>query len=193
MDLRYLPAVCVKPRLEHPQTDLPRIAKDSQHNSRYRAGRSEYPNQSHDLAWRRSTRRRNLKMNSVHLVVTSPPYWILKEYPDIASGQLGNMSDYELLPATELDQVWHECFRVRSWWSSSMRSRRRMLARRRQKPGCHTVVPLHAAIQERCRTIGDNLAPISATIANASRSRRTGPGSHGSHMPLQRGNSGMTQ
>jgi len=34
------------------------------------------------------------------------------------------------------------------------------LSRRRNK-GRHTVVPLHASIQERCRTIGfDNLAPI---------------------------------
>src|SRR5205823_4308056 len=40
---------------------------------------------------------------------------------------------------------------------------------RRKNDGRHTVVPLHASIQERCRTIGfDNLAPIIwHKIANA--------------------------
>src|ERR1700731_982338 len=32
--------------------------------------------------------------SSVHLVVTSPPYWTLKEYPG-AKGQLGAVEDYE--------------------------------------------------------------------------------------------------
>lgn len=32
--------------------------------------------------------------NSVHLVVTSPPYWTLKKYNDHAD-QLGDVEDYE--------------------------------------------------------------------------------------------------
>jgi len=31
---------------------------------------------------------------SVHLAVTSPPYWTLKEYP-VNEGQLGSVEDYE--------------------------------------------------------------------------------------------------
>jgi DNA modification methylase len=31
---------------------------------------------------------------SVHLVVTSPPYWTLKEYP-VGDGQLGYVADYD--------------------------------------------------------------------------------------------------
>src|ERR1700733_955233 len=56
---------------------------------------------------------RNLSMlqdSSVHLVVTSPPYWTLKDYPG-ADGQLGALSDYEAF-LTELDKVWAECMRV---------------------------------------------------------------------------------
>ena len=41
---------------------------------------------------------------SVHLVLTSPPYWTLKEYPK-HKGQLGFISDYEQFH-DELDRVW---------------------------------------------------------------------------------------
>ena len=42
-----------------------------------------------------------LPAESVHLVVTSPPYWVLKEYRR-ADGQLGWIEDYEeLLPPAE--------------------------------------------------------------------------------------------
>ena len=47
---------------------------------------------------------------SVHLVVTSPPYWTLKEYNHTA-GQMGHIEDYEHFLA-ELDKVWIECRRV---------------------------------------------------------------------------------
>jgi DNA modification methylase len=48
--------------------------------------------------------------SSVHLVVTSPPYWTLKEYPRV-KGQLGRVEDYETF-LRELDRVWTECERV---------------------------------------------------------------------------------
>ena len=51
-----------------------------------------------------------LESGSVHLVLTSPPYWTLKEYRE-ASGQLGAVADYERFVA-ELDRVWRECFRL---------------------------------------------------------------------------------
>ncbi len=47
---------------------------------------------------------------SVHLVVTSPPYWTLKEYPANKS-QLGLVSDYESFH-DELEKVWRHCLRV---------------------------------------------------------------------------------
>ena len=47
---------------------------------------------------------------SVHLVVTSPPYWNLKKYEE-SSGQLGNIDDYDKF-LHEIDKVWTECFRV---------------------------------------------------------------------------------
>src|SRR5260370_14030768 len=47
---------------------------------------------------------------SVHLVVTSPPYWTLKEYNN-HPGQLGHVDNYERFQ-DELDKVWRHCFRV---------------------------------------------------------------------------------
>ncbi|MGA3325564.1 MAG: DNA methyltransferase, partial [Terriglobia bacterium] len=47
---------------------------------------------------------------SVHLVLTSPPYWTLKEYPRHKS-QLGLIEDYDAF-LDELDRVWKHAFRV---------------------------------------------------------------------------------
>ncbi len=47
---------------------------------------------------------------SVHLVVTSPPYWTLKEYNHTA-GQMGHIESYEHF-LDERDTVWAECHRV---------------------------------------------------------------------------------
>ncbi len=43
---------------------------------------------------------------SIHLVVTSPPYWKLKRYNDNEK-QLGHIEDYELF-LDELAKVWKE-------------------------------------------------------------------------------------
>ena len=47
---------------------------------------------------------------SVHLVVTSPPYWTLKRYHE-TYGQMGHIADYELF-LKELSKVWAEVYRV---------------------------------------------------------------------------------
>lgn len=46
---------------------------------------------------------------SVHLIVTSPPYWQLKDYG--SEGQLGFHDSYESY-INNLNLVWDECFRV---------------------------------------------------------------------------------
>jgi DNA modification methylase len=103
---------------------------------------------------------------SVHLVVTSPPYWILKEYPE-GQGQLGNMADYEHF-LEQLRLVWQECFRVLVPGSRLVIVVGDVCLSRRSY-GRHVVFPLHASIQELCREIGfDNLSPIIwYKIANA--------------------------
>lgn len=93
-----------------------------------------------------------------HLVVTSPPYWTLKEY-NTSEGQMGHIEDYEeFLDA--LDKVWRACF-------EALVPGGRLICvvgdvcLSRKKHGRHQVVPLHSSIQERWRKLGiDNLAPI---------------------------------
>lgn len=98
---------------------------------------------------------------SVELVVTSPPYFDIKDYGSGAGGddQLGDITDYEQFNA-EIDKVWKHCY-------DKLVPGGRMcvvvgdILRSRSEYGRHRVLPLHATIQERCTKIGfDNLAPI---------------------------------
>ena len=50
-----------------------------------------------------------IKDKSVHLIITSPPYWQLKDYGN--DGQIGFHDSYESY-INNLNAVWAECFRV---------------------------------------------------------------------------------
>jgi modification methylase len=104
---------------------------------------------------------------SVHLVVTSPPYWTLKEY-NSSEAQLGSVDEYEEF-LREVDRVWSHCYRVLVPGGRLVCVVGDVCLSRRKNNGRHTVVPLHASIQEHCRAMGfDNLAPIIwHKIANA--------------------------
>src|ERR1035437_4607602 len=96
---------------------------------------------------------------SVHLVVTSPPYWTLKRYNE-SEGQLGHVVDYEQF-VKELEKVWRESFRMLVPGGRLVCVVGDVCLSRRSNHGRHTVVPLHASIEERCRQIGyDGLAPV---------------------------------
>jgi DNA modification methylase len=105
---------------------------------------------------------------SLHLVVTSPPYWNLKEYEhSVGDQQLGHLDDYGAFQH-ELVKVWRRCYellvpggRLCIVVGDVCLSRRRV--------GRHLVVPLHADISVRCRELGfDYLTPILwYKIANA--------------------------
>jgi DNA modification methylase len=112
-------------------------------------------------------RKMELAKGSVQLVLTSPPYWTLKRYADV-DGQLGHHEDYESF-LTELDKVWSHCFDALVPGGRLICVVGDVCLSRRKNQGRHTVVPLHASIQEHCRRIGfDNLAPIIwHKIANA--------------------------
>ncbi len=95
---------------------------------------------------------------SIHLVVTSPPYWTLKRYNEHPD-QLGHVKDYEDFLG-ELEKVWRECFRVLVPGGRLVCVVGDVCLSRRTF-GRHVVVPLHADIAVMCRKIGfDNLNPI---------------------------------
>ena len=97
--------------------------------------------------------------SSIHLVLTSPPYWTLKEYPDSA-GQLGRLSDYDAF-LSNLGKVWERCYDALVPGGRVICVVGDVCMSRRRNGGRHTVIPLHASIQVQCCEIGfDNLAPI---------------------------------
>ncbi|MCL1876228.1 MAG: site-specific DNA-methyltransferase [Synergistaceae bacterium] len=110
---------------------------------------------------------RFLDDNSVHLVVTSPPYWNLKEYENGAN-QLGVIDNYEIF-VNELSKVWKECYRILVPGGRVVCVVGDVCLSRR-KNGRHVVMPLHSDIAVSCRKIGfDNLNPILwHKISNAS-------------------------
>jgi site-specific DNA-methyltransferase (adenine-specific) len=113
-----------------------------------------------DLGW--------IAGESVHLVVTSPPYWTLKKYNDHPD-QLGDVADYDAF-MDELDKVWRHCYRILAMGGRLCCVVGDVCLARRHNNGRHMVVPLHADIAVRCRRIGfDYLTPIFwHKIANAS-------------------------
>ncbi len=104
-----------------------------------------------DLSW--------LSDRSVHLVVTSPPYWTLKEYAAGNGNQMGHFEDYDHF-LTELDRVWKECARVLVGGGRICCVVGDVCIPRKQG-GRHYLVPLHSDIQVRARRLGlDCLTPI---------------------------------
>jgi DNA modification methylase len=114
-----------------------------------------------DLSW--------IPDGTVHLVVTSPPYWTLKDYAPGNEHQMGCIDNYERF-LSELDRVWSECTRV-------LVGGGRIccvvgdVCIARKRGGRHHLVPLHADIQVRARKLGlDCLQPILWNkIANGAR------------------------
>jgi len=88
--------------------------------------------------------------SSVHLVVTSPPYWHLKDYS--TEGQIGyGQSLHEYL--TDLYRVWRECLRV-------LKPGRRLCINigdqfaRASVYGRYKIIPLHAEVISQCEQLG---------------------------------------
>jgi DNA modification methylase len=144
--------------LPDPQRDLPRLARDSSIRELIETAVLEVPT-SHRLIVGDARGLAAFADESVHLVVTSPPYWTLKRYND-RDGQLGHWADYETF-LDQLDLVWSQVFRMLVPGGRLICVVGDVCLSRRHNGGRHTVVPLHASIEERCRQIGfDGLAPV---------------------------------
>lgn len=145
---------------------IPQLARDSDAIRRIESVVQSLKT-SHELVLGDARRASSLDANSVHLVVTSPPYWTLKRYNE-HDDQLGHVVDYNEF-IRDLDEVWSNCYRALVPGGRLVINVGDVCLSRRKNNGRHTVVPLHATIQEHCKRIGfDNLAPIIwHKIANA--------------------------
>jgi DNA modification methylase len=159
----FLPAELT--HIDDLQTAIPQIARDEELVAAIARSVRKIPTKHKVLLG--DARGMELPDNSVQLVLTSPPYWTLKEYRN-TDGQMGHISPYDEF-IEQLDRVWQRCYRSLVPGGRLICVVGDVCLSRRKKDGRHTVVPLHASIQESCRKIGfDNLAPIIwHKIANA--------------------------
>lgn len=144
---------------------IPTLAKSSSINAIEMAAR-KIPTK-HALHLGNSTQLEIVDPGTVHLAVTSPPYWTLKRYRD-EKGQLGHVEDYDQFLEL-LESVWSKVLEALVPGGRLICVVGDVCLSRRKNKGEHTCVPLHSSIQERCRRLGySNLAPIIwHKIANA--------------------------
>lgn len=161
----YLPASVADHLDREGQKAIPGLARDAERIRDIEAAIGRIPT-LHDMLVGDSRRWDDVPDGSVHLAVTSPPYWTLKRYPQNAD-QLGAVSDYEDF-LCQLDMVWRRVHRALVPGGRLVIVVGDVCVSRRVF-GRHLVMPLHASIQEHCRLLGfDNLAPIIwYKIANA--------------------------
>lgn len=152
--------------LSRSQDTIPFIAKSKKYMALIEEAIQHYET-SHDLYCNDARTFEELQPHSIHLVLTSPPYWTLKEYED-ERGQLGHIHDYEVF-LKELDIIWEKCYNALVPGGRVICVVGDVCLSRRKNNGEHSVIPLHASIQEHCRQIGfNNVAPIIwHKIANA--------------------------
>ncbi len=160
----YIPAELQQ--IKELDTAIPQLAKDSHAMSAIESAIRRIPT-AHDLYLVDARAAPKIARESVHLVVTSPPYWTLKRYREVP-GQLGHVEEYDDFLA-QLDNVWQQMFDLLVPGGRLICVVGDVCLSRRKNNGEHTCVPLHSSIQERCRKIGfSNLAPIIwHKIANA--------------------------
>ncbi len=137
--------------------EIPGMARDET------AARTLFEKQSNLPTWHKlyhgdSRRMGRIEDASVHLVVTSPPYWILKKYEPV-EGQLGVIHDYSQF-LFELEKVVAECYRALVPGGRFVCVVGDVCLPRR-KFGKHVVYPLHSDVTVLARKAGfDNLTPI---------------------------------
>lgn len=142
------------------KSDLPELARDKGRMGQVEKSVKSLPS-DHKLYLGDARNLSMIEEESTELVVTSPPYFDIKDYENGTGGedQLGDIEEYEQFN-DEIDKVWKQCY-------NKLIPGGRMcvvvgdVLRSRSEYGRHRVLPLHATIQDHCTDIGfDNLAPI---------------------------------
>lgn len=88
---------------------------------------------------------------SVNLIITSPPYWCIKDYAEHPD-QIGFDQDYDEY-IDDLREVWSECYRVLHTGCKMVINVGDMFLSA-EKYGRYRIIPIHADIIKSCREIG---------------------------------------
>lgn len=104
----------------------------------------------HDVILGDSRSLNKLKDKSVHLIITSPPYWQLKDYGN--NNQIGFNDSYEQY-INNLNVVWSECYRVLADGCRMCINIGDQFARSVYY-GRYKVIPIRAQIIRFCETLG---------------------------------------
>ena len=140
------------------KTAIPAIAKNNERIAEIEHAIQQIPTK-HVLYQSDARTIECVEPKSVHLVLTSPPYWKLVKYRQ-NEAQLGAIENYDSF-LNELDRVWRWCYTALVPGGRLICIIGDVCLSRRKNDGIHTVVPLHASTQEHFRAIGyANLAPI---------------------------------
>ncbi|MDN5294027.1 MAG: modification methylase, partial [Eubacteriales bacterium] len=107
-------------------------------------------NRYHKIYFGDSRKMPEINDNSVHLIVTSPPYWQLKDYG--VEGQIGFDDSYEDY-INNLNLVWKECYRVLHPGCRMVVNIGDQFARSVYY-GRYKVIPIREEIIRFCETIG---------------------------------------
>jgi len=107
-------------------------------------------NTSHKIIIGDSRRMKEIINESIHLIITSPPYWQLKDYG--SDNQIGFNDNYESY-INNLNLVWNECFRVLSKGCRLCINIGDQFARAVYY-GRYKVIPIRTEIIKFCETIG---------------------------------------
>jgi site-specific DNA-methyltransferase (adenine-specific) len=107
-------------------------------------------NTKHTIIQGDSRQMSELSDNSVHLIITSPPYWQLKDYG--SDNQIGFNDSYENY-INNLNLVWKECFRVLHDGCRLCINIGDQFARSVYY-GRYTIIPIHSEIVRFCESVG---------------------------------------
>lgn len=105
---------------------------------------------NHKLIWGDSRSMSKIENGAVQLIVTSPPYWQLKDYGN--AEQIGFNDSYETY-INNLNLVWAECYRVLTDGCRLCINIGDQFARSVYY-GRYKVIPIHSEIIRFCETIG---------------------------------------
>jgi len=93
----------------------------------------------------------NIKDETIGLIVTSPPYWNIKNYEE--KGQIGYNQTYEEY-IQALKSVWKECNRVLHPGCKLVINIGDQFLRSRDNGGVYEIKPIHADIIKSCQQFG---------------------------------------